>query len=110
MAQMKAIISLNDENPIVRKSSYTLLSGINEDYVTGIFKRRMECETEPELKEMAKTGYFKMTLPNGEHEAQKDALGYVENKQTSETMNVRIEYTADSPRESTIATAAGTTK
>lgn len=110
MAQMKAIISLNDENPIVRKSSYTLLSGINEDYVTGIFKRRMECETEPELKEMAKTGYFKMTLLKGDHEAQKEALGYFENKKNSETLNVLTEYTAGSASESNIAAAEGIMK
>ncbi len=92
IAQMKAIISLNDEDPLVRKSSYTLLSGLNEDYVTDIFKRRMVCETDPQLKEMASSGYFKMTLLKGDDKSQKEALEFFSSKKNSETLTILSEY------------------
>ena len=56
VGQMKAIIIMKDEDPVVRKSAYILLSGINEAYVSEILKKQIEQEIDNTLLPVLEDG------------------------------------------------------
>ena len=110
VGQMKAIINMKDEDPVVRKSAYILLSGINEAYVSEILKKQIEKETDKTLLPVLEDGYNKQLLVRGETAEQAEALAYFENRLNSETAAIISTYlesaTDESNKEAAIALAA----
>ena len=110
VGQMKAIINMKDEDPVVRKSAYILLSGINEAYVSEILKKQIEKETDKTLLPVLGDGYNKQLLVRGETAEQAEALAYFENRLNSETAAIISTYlesaTDESNKEAAIALAA----